>query len=152
MAGAFQSSAFQNSAFQTGGVVPPTPTPSTGGGGGSLKQLRREHERRRKVERALDRAIAEALNPTPVAEFTDPKLSEKVGKVWTAPQRQTVFPDVWRELQLVALLGAAVEDVQARVRALVSQQLAQHRAQMMVLAQDEEAASALLALMVRDLI
>lgn len=151
MSGAFQSTAFQNNAFQVDGVIPPVPTPSSGGGG-SLKLLRKEHERKRRIERALDRAIAESLHPTVVAEFTQPDVSKAVGKVWTAPQRETVFPDVWRELQVLALLDAQAADIAAQVQALVAAQLRQHQHQMMVMAQDEEAASALLALMVRDLI
>lgn len=154
MAGAFQSTAFQNNAFQVG--VTPPPTPSTGGGGGgSLRILDAERKRRRQIEAELDRAIAKALKPEAVATFTEPAVAAAVGTVWTRPQRATVFPQVWRELQVLALLDAAAGDLQARVAALVAQQLAMHRErahQAMVVAQDEEAASVLLSLMVRDLL
>lgn len=153
MAGAFQSSAFQNNAFQVGGVVPPVPQPSPGGGG-SVQVLEGGRKRRRAINRMLEVAIREALEPTVVAEFTDPAVA-KVGKVWTAPQKQTVFPDSWRQLQMIALMDLSMQEVQARINQIVAQQRALYQAQQaqaMVWAQDEDAARALLSLMVRDLI
>jgi hypothetical protein len=154
MAGAFQVNAFQNNAFQTA-TVPPPPVPSGGGGGGNREALHAERKRRRRIEAELDQAIAKALRPHKVAEVADPVVAKAVGTVYTKPQRQTVFPAVWRELQVLSLLDTALDDIAARVQALVAQQLALHREQQhqaMVMAQDEEAAALLLDLIVRDLI
>lgn len=124
-----------------------TPAVQSGGGGGSSR-VHREQKKRRLIAEALDEAIDRALRPRPVAAVE----GVKAATVWTAPQRQTVFPDVWRELQLVALADAELKDIERKVRALVAAQQRQHKLSLAVMAEDEDAAQALMAFIVRDFI
>lgn len=122
-----------------------TPAVQSGGGGGSSR-VHREQKKRRLIADALDEAIDRALRPRPVAAVE----GVKAATVWTAPQRNTVFPEVWREMQLIALANAEIGEIDRKVKALVAAQAKLYRHQAMVVAEDEEAATALLTFIVRD--
>lgn len=115
---AFQPNAFQTNAFQMcGGPVPPTPTKQ--GGGGGHDGARRDHHRRDVIRRALERAIRESLEPTPITAERNAPV-----KLWTRPQRARVFPNYWKEQQILALMDAALGDfaLAAAAAALVAEQ------------------------------